>query len=204
MILHRLKRCPAVVTSCQLHIIKLIPVHGRCTQCPNFSDFHQIVQGFHRFFNWGFVVKPVNDIEIQIICSQTLQCAINFSINGFFRKPPRIKIDFRGKNDFITGNILFQSVSQIMFTCASRIAICRIKKVDTQIQSMFDNRFGFCFIQRPIMHDSSFSETHTTNTNFGNCNICIPQLCIFHFSSLLLFFRQFPACSYYMPFFVHL
>ena len=48
------------------------------------------IQGFHCFLNRSFVVKTVNDIQIQIICSQPFQCTVNLSVNGFCRQIAKI------------------------------------------------------------------------------------------------------------------
>ena len=56
----------------QLHIIKLVAIHGRRTQRPDFSCLHQIIQRFHSLLNRCFIVKAMDDVEIQVICSQTL------------------------------------------------------------------------------------------------------------------------------------
>ena len=48
------------------------------------------IQGFHCFLNRSFVVKTVNDIQIQILCSQPFQCTANLSVNGFCRQIAKI------------------------------------------------------------------------------------------------------------------
>lgn len=105
----------------------------------------------------------MDDVEIQVICSQTPERAVNLSVNCRSGQSAGIKVDLRGNDDLFTLRVLLQGTSQIFLTGAGRIAIRRVKKVDAQIQGVSDNELCGSFIQRSVVHCAGFSKTHAAN-----------------------------------------
>ena len=79
MVLHGYKGSPAVFLSRQLHIVKLVAVHGGRSQGPDLACLHQAVKRFHCFFNGGVIVKAVNDVQVKVIGAQTFQRAFDLA-----------------------------------------------------------------------------------------------------------------------------
>ena len=130
VVLHGREGGPAVVPGRQLHIVKLVAVHGRSAQRTDFASFDQPVQGFHGLLNGGVVVEAVDDVQVQIICTQTLQGAVNFPVDGLAGEPSRVEVDL-GRNDhLVTGHRLFEGAAQILLAGAGRVAVGRIKEID--------------------------------------------------------------------------
>ena len=94
VILHYRKLCPATFFCYKLHIVKLVTIHCRCTNCSYFSSFHQIMQSLHCFLNRCIIIKSMNNIQIQIICAQPLQSAFDFPHDCFCDKRPSLKYTF--------------------------------------------------------------------------------------------------------------
>ena len=113
MIFHYGKWCPVIVPGCKLHIVELISVHSGSTQSAYFSGFYQIMECFHGFLYGCFIIKSVDDIQIQIIRSQTFQASVDFPHDGFSGKTARVKINLGRDHNFISGNVIFQRTAKI-------------------------------------------------------------------------------------------
>ena len=72
VILHGNERCPSMISGHQLHIVKLIAVHGRCPDRTDLPGYHQIIQRFHGLLDGRLIIKAMDDIQVQIIRAQTL------------------------------------------------------------------------------------------------------------------------------------
>ena len=151
MVLHGLKLRPSVVTGGELHIVKLIPIHSRGPQRPHLSGFYQLVQCLHGFLNRSFIVKAVDDVQIQVIRTQSFQRSVNLPADSRGRQPAGVKIDLRGNDHLITVNVLFQRPAQIFLAGSSRVTVGRIKEIDTQRKRVFYNFSGRRFIQSPVV-----------------------------------------------------
>ena len=72
VVLHGLEPGPAVVPGDELHVVKLIAIHGRGSQGPDLARLHQVVQGLHGLLHGGVIVKAVDDVQVQIVGAQAL------------------------------------------------------------------------------------------------------------------------------------
>ncbi|SCJ65181.1 Uncharacterised protein [uncultured Ruminococcus sp.] len=85
-----------------------------------------------------------------------------------------VKIDLRRQDDLVPGRVAFDSPAQILFARAGRIAVCRIEKIDAQIQGVLDDSFAVLQIQGPGVHLAGpVTEAHATEAQLGNRNIRI-------------------------------
>ena len=64
--------CSAVSpeSSCNRSVTACISIHRRCTDCTHLSSLYKTIQRFHRLLNRSIKIKPVNDIQIQIVGSK--------------------------------------------------------------------------------------------------------------------------------------
>lgn len=176
MILHRLKPRPAMVARAQLHIVKLIAVHGGRTQRAHLARLDQLVQRLHGFLDRRFIIETVDDIKVKIIHPQPLQAAVDFPVNGLWGQSVRIEIDLGGDDHPVAGDMLFQRFAQVFLAGACGIAVGRIEKVNTQIKGVPDHGFGSAFIQRPIVHRSGLAEAHAAHADLGDFYVRSPNL----------------------------
>ena len=113
MIFHYGKWCPVIVPGCKLHIVELISVHSGSTQS---AYFFRLLpdHGVLPCFLYGcFIIKSVDDIQIQIIRSQTFQASVDFPHDGFSGKTARVKINLGRDHNVISGNVIFQRTAKI-------------------------------------------------------------------------------------------
>ena len=89
----------------KLHVVELVSVHGRCSDGSDFACFYQIMECFHGFFNWGFEVKSVDDVEVEIVCSQTVESTVDFSHDGRTGESTLVEVNFRGDDYFVTCDV---------------------------------------------------------------------------------------------------
>ena len=82
MVFHGTERGPTVVLGDFLHVLKLAGVHGGGAQCSHLADLDQIIQCFHGLLDWRFIVEPVDDVEVQIVRVQSLECPIDLAMDG--------------------------------------------------------------------------------------------------------------------------
>ena len=192
VILHGNERCPSMISGHHLHIVKLIAVHGRCPDRTDLPGYHQIIQRFHGLLDGRFIVKAMDDIQVQIIRAQTFQRSLDLPVDGTGRKPARIKVDLGGDDHPISCNVLFERPTQIFLTGPFRVAIGRIKEIDAQIQRMPDDVFRLLFIQCPFVHRAGSAKAHAADTELRHFDVRVPQFCIFHIVTYLL---AFPAAT---------
>ena len=96
MVLHGLKRRPAVVPGGQLHVVELVAVHGRRPQGPDLPGPDQVVEGLHGLLDGRLIVEPVDDVQIQIVGAQPLQRAVDLPENGLPGEPAGVKVHLGG------------------------------------------------------------------------------------------------------------
>lgn len=65
-----------------------------------------LVLCFHGFFDWGFEVKSVDNVEVEVVCSQTAESTVDFSHDGRTGKSALIEINFGGDDYFVTCDVL--------------------------------------------------------------------------------------------------
>ena len=72
VILHGDEGREPVVARADLHVVKLIAVHGGGAERANFPRLHKTVERLHRLFHGRGIVETVDDIEIEIIGAEAL------------------------------------------------------------------------------------------------------------------------------------
>ena len=180
VILHRLKPRPAVVARRDLHVIKLIAVHRGRAERAHFSRLNQIVQRFHGLLDGRFIIKAVDDVQIEVIRTQTLETAVDFPVNRLAGKPAGVKINLRSNDHLIAGNVFSERLSQIFLARPGGIAVGRIEEIDSQIERMPDHGFGGALVQRPVVHRPCLAKAHAAHADPGNFNLRPAQLRVFH------------------------
>ena len=85
MILHRDKARPAVHVGSVLHLGELPGKHARCADVAGFACLDNIVEGFHRFGDWGIGIEAMNLVEIDIVRAQAAQRCIDLLHDVFAR-----------------------------------------------------------------------------------------------------------------------
>ena len=93
MVLHGFETSPAMIAGAELHIVKLIAIHGRCPQGPHLTGPYQLIQGFHRFLDRRFIVEAVDDVEVEIVRPQPLQTAVNLAKDRLAGQAAVVEID---------------------------------------------------------------------------------------------------------------
>lgn len=170
-----------MVACVELHIIELIPVHCRRAECTDLPCPDQRIKCLHGFPDGSGRIKAVDDIKVEIVRPESAQCAVNLPGNCLCGKISLVKVNFGGKDNPVARDAVFDCPAQILFTCPMRIGVCRIKKIDSQIQCMTDNRFGLFRIQRLFMKiRRGFSKAHATDTEFRYFNAGFSEFRIFH------------------------
>ena len=82
MVFHGAERGPAVDLGDFLHTLKLVGVHGRGAQRSHLASLDQIVQRIHGLLDGGFIVEPVDDVEVQVVSAQSLERPIDLPMDG--------------------------------------------------------------------------------------------------------------------------
>ena len=82
MVLHGAEGGPTVVMGDFLHVLKLASVHGRGAQRSHLAGLDQIVERFHGLLDWRFIVEPVDDVEIQVVGTQSLERSIDLVMDS--------------------------------------------------------------------------------------------------------------------------
>ena len=62
MVLHGNERREAVVARAQLHIVKLVAVHGRGAQRAHLARLYERIERLHRLFDWRGRIEAVDDV----------------------------------------------------------------------------------------------------------------------------------------------
>ncbi|MNV67278.1 hypothetical protein D3C71_1600720 [compost metagenome] len=140
------------------------------------------MQGFHRFFDRCVVVPTMDDVEIHIFGSKSLQTVIDFAHNGLPGKPGAIGALMHAsphlgrENNFIPVGVILQRTAGNLFTGSVRINIRCIKKVDAKLKRSFYNRPAVLLIQHPLMPSRScLSKAHTAQADPGDIHSSIAK-----------------------------
>ena len=113
----------------------------------------------------------MDDVEIQVIRAETLQTALDLSLDGFLREPAFVEVDLRGQHDLIPGNpVALQGPAQIFLRRPAAVAVCRVKEIDAKGQRVADHLLARRFIERPRMH-RRLAKTHAAQAYARNLNI---------------------------------
>ena len=94
VVLHSLEHSPPVLPGYSLHPEELIPVHGRRSKGADLAGPHESVERLYGLLDGRFIVKAVDDVEIQIVRAETAQRPVDLPGDGLAGQTPGIKIDF--------------------------------------------------------------------------------------------------------------
>ena len=103
--LHRGELRPAVCLGHGLHVMELIGVHGAGTERSHLASFDQPIQCFHRFFDRCVVIETMNDVQIQIVGTQTFERAVDLTVDGFGGQVSFVEVHFAGQHYLLARNV---------------------------------------------------------------------------------------------------
>ena len=193
VVLHGGKKSPAIPLGANLHVMELIAVHGRCADGTHLSGFHQRIQRLHGLLDGRTVVKAVNLIQVQIICTQATERSVNLAENGLAGKLALIEKHLGGNHNFVTGNAdILQRTSKILFAGPERIDVGGVEEIDTQVDGVCHHSLSVFRAQGPLMKIfRGFSVGHAAYADAGNLNPGFSEGCVFHvrFNKLMLCYR---------------
>ena len=115
MVLHGNKWRPAVVPRCKLHVEELIAVHCGSAQRTYFSRPYKAVQRLHRLLDGRVCVIAVDDVQVQIVCAQPLQRAVDLAQDGLPGEVPLVEVDLGGEDDLVAGDVAADGAAQVFF-----------------------------------------------------------------------------------------
>lgn len=139
---------------------------------PHLTGLHQLIQGFHRFFNRRFIVEAgVDDIEVEIVRSPGASKFRQSRKDRLTGQAAVVEIDLGGGSLLVPGDILFSRPTYVFFTRSSRITIGRIEKIDAQREGVLHHGLSRRSSSVQCVHRTGLAETHTAYANFGNFNI---------------------------------
>ena len=143
-----------------------------------FSLFHDLVQALHNIVKRSLIIPHMVNIQIYIVQSQIFQTGIDHPFNMFlsgnslldFLRSPGEK--FRSYYPIFPLCKIFYRPAYILFTGAALVPDSRIKKVNSTIQSFFNDLPGMFLVYGPaVLSVFGVSKAYPSHTDPGHRQI---------------------------------
>lgn len=131
--------------------------HGGGADVAGLAGADDVVQGLHRLLDRGGVVPAVDDVEVDVVGSETLQARVDLGHDVLARQATTIgrlahvPVHLRREDDVVTVGELLEVLAQDLLRIALRVDIGGVEEVDARVEGGLHDGTALVLTDDPVV-----------------------------------------------------